>query len=396
MRGAIREYAWGSCTFIPELLGEPSPAERPQAELWLGAHPSAPSVVGGRPLDELVAADPAGILGSQVVAAFGARLPFLVKVLAAERPLSLQVHPSADQAATGFAREEAAGIRLDDARRAYVDDWPKPELICALTELEAMCGFRPVAESRRLVATLARLGAERLAGYVTAVQKPADLRRLVEWLLTLDGRAGELLVDEVARACQRVDGEFAGSCRWGARLADAYPGDVGVVVALLLNYVRLAPGDALYLPAGRMHAYLRGAGVEVMATSDNVLRGGLTAKRVDVAELLAVLDVAPERVPVLRPRTDGTQRVYRTDAPYFELSRVEVTAGGARLYGGGPQILLCVEGSVRLRAGEFDGADHVVLSRGGAAFAGAATHGLDVQGRGVLFRATVPGMAVRR
>ncbi|MQA77067.1 MAG: mannose-6-phosphate isomerase, class I [Streptosporangiales bacterium] len=381
----VQPYPWGSRTVIAELLGEPVPAPGPQAELWLGAHPRAPSRVGGIALSEVIADDPGSTLGAAVTAEFGPRLPFLLKVLAADSPLSLQVHPSPAQAREGYAGEEAAGVPVDADHRNYRDDWPKPELICALTDFDGLCGFRDPESSRRLFELLVRHGARVLRPYADALEPGADLGALVARLLTADPAHADALVTEVARASASVSESGEADLAWAVDLAAAYPGDPGVVVALLLHHVRLAPGEALYLPAGNLHAYLHGAGVEVMAASDNVLRGGLTGKHIDVPELLRVLDARPVDVDVLRPRVDGAEAVYDTAARHFRLSCIDVSAEPVTLPGGGPQILLCVAGTAEVRAGD----EHVTLRGGRAAFVGAATACAVLSGSGRVYRATV-------
>lgn len=396
LTNTVQPYAWGSHTFIPELLGRRSPTPEPQAELWLGAHPRGPSLVDGRPLADLVAEAPESVLGSAVLDEFGPRLPFLLKVLAADAPLSLQVHPSAEQARAGYADEDTRGVPVDAENRNYRDDWPKPELIVALTPFEALCGFRTPAESHQVFAALVSRGAETLRPYAEELARLGGdagpgLSRLVGRLLREPRDLAAKLVSDADAACGSgppPDG-LADDWRLVARLAPAYPDDPGVLVALLLNHIRLAPGEGVYLPAGNLHAYVDGAGVEVMASSDNVLRGGLTGKHVDVPELLSVLDATPRTVDVLRPRPVAGEAVYAADTPYFRLSSVEPGAGEVRLTGGAPQLLLCVAGVVTARAGD----EHVRLSRGDSVFVPADTPAVELAGEGHVFRATVPSPA---
>ncbi|HEX6446433.1 MAG TPA: mannose-6-phosphate isomerase, class I [Streptosporangiales bacterium] len=394
LTGTVQPYAWGSHTFIPELLGRRSPTPEPQAELWLGTHPRGPSLVDGRPLADLVAEAPEPVLGAAVVGEFGPRLPFLLKVIAADAPLSLQVHPSAEQARAGYAAENDRGVPVDAPHRNYRDDWPKPELLVALTPFEALCGFRPPGEAHRLFGVLAARGAEGVRPYADELAVLAGsptatgLADIVGRLLREPPDTAAKLVAEVDAACGAgppPDG-LADDLRLATRLAAAYPDDPGVLVALLLNHVRLGPGAGVHLPAGNMHAYLDGAGVEVMACSDNVLRGGLTPKHVDVPELLRVLDATPREVDVLRPAPVGGVADYVTDTPYFRLSSVEPENGPASLPGGTPQILLCVAGSVTAHAG----GEHVRLSRGDSAFVRADAGDVTVVGEGRLFRASTP------
>lgn len=383
LSGVVQPYAWGSPTFLASLQGR-EPTGDPEAELWLGDHPVAPAQVrvAGRllPLPELIAADPLAALGG----ADRPALPYLLKILAAAAPLSLQAHPSAAQAAAGFAREEAAGIPRTAPHRTFRDPNPKPELVCALTPFDALCGFRPVAET---VDLLASLGVARLGPILTALRDdgaPA-LPGVVGSILRGDASVSAALVDEVVAACERPDGPYAAERSWAVRLAAAYPGDPGVVLALLLNLVTLAPGEALFLGPGNLHAYLEGAAVEIMANSDNVLRGGLTPKHVDVPALIEILDTSVGRPEVQRP--SGPLHTYRCPVPEFSLVRV-VLDGTDRPVGfepSGPEILLVTAGEV-VAAGP-DGAP-VVLRAGEAAFVPAEDGPYTVVGAGTVFRAT--------
>src|SRR5215213_5300085 len=292
LQTSVRHYPWGSRTVIPELLGKPSPAERPYAELWVGAHPDEPSVLSdGTPLDKAIERRPEEMLGADVRARFGDRLPFLMKVLAADKPLSLQAHPTNEQAQAGFAAEEAAGVPRDDPTRTFKDPCHKPELLLALTPVEALCGFRPVEESLHC---MAKLQVPELKPTIAALAR-GGLRAAIPQLIALSPETRSVLVSAVAAAAGRFvaahDPEFINTYRWAASLAETYPGDPGVVISLMCNHLKLAPGEAVYLPAGNLHAYLSGAGVEVMACSDNVLCVWLTTKHVDPAVLTDVLDV---------------------------------------------------------------------------------------------------------
>ncbi|NMH97278.1 mannose-6-phosphate isomerase, class I [Pseudonocardia acidicola] len=386
LKNPVRPYAWGSRTVIAELLGEPVPSAHPQAELWLGAHPADPSHLvrsDGEEVSlvEAVTADPENLLGRGRTDRWNGRLPFLLKVLAADEPLSLQAHPSAEQAATGFERENAAGIAIDAAERNYRDPSHKPELICALTEFHALVGFRDPATSVRL---LRALDVPELAAHselLAAQPGPDGLRALFTTWITLP----QSVLDELVPALQQgsirlaaADGEFQAEARTVLELSERYPGDAGVLAALLLNRVVLQPGEALYLPAGNLHAYLSGAGVELMANSDNVLRGGLTPKHVDVPELLRVLDFAAGPPPVCTGRRDGEWITYDTPADEFLLRRWDTTqAVGAAgtVPDGGPRILICTAGGVCLRSGERI----VELTRGRSLFLAAADRKIEIE-----------------
>ncbi|MFJ9927475.1 mannose-6-phosphate isomerase, class I [Streptomyces misionensis] len=374
----VRPYAWGSPTAIPRLLGT-EPTGEPQAEMWMGAHPGAPSRTARGTLAEVIDADPERELGKETVARFGPRLPFLLKILAADAPLSLQVHPDLAQAREGYADEERRGVPLDAPERNYKDANHKPELICALTEFDGLCGFRP---PQRTADLLAALGVDSLKPYVDLLHaRPEDaaLREVLTAILTADRAETARTVAEAAAACARLGGDHAPY----AELAHHYPGDPGVLAAMLLNHVRLQPGEALFLGAGVPHAYLSGLGVEIMANSDNVLRCGLTPKHVDVPELLRVVRFEAGDPGVLRPEAapDG-EEVYETLIDEFRLSRHVLPAGGTAhdLTRDTPQILLCTAGAVR--AGEHE------LGPGQSVFVPAGEKA-GISGAGTVFRATV-------
>jgi mannose-6-phosphate isomerase len=384
LSNGVRFYPWGSRTVIPDLLGEPVPADRPYAELWVGAHPDEPSVLSdGRPLDEAIEQHPDALLSAAVCERFGPRLPFLMKVLAAEQPLSLQAHPTTEQARAGFAAEEAAGVPHDDVTRTFKDPFHKPELLLALTTFEALCGFRPVEESLHC---LAKLQVPVLKPTIAALAR-GGLRAAIPQLLALSGKRRTELVEAVAEAAGRFvaahDPEFINTYRWAATLAQTYPGDPGVVISLMCNHLKLAPGEAVFLPAGNLHAYLSGAGIEVMASSDNVLRGGLTHKHVDLAALIEVLDFTDGRVPILHPVHGPGGLRYPVPVEDFDLTRCQLDGLSGSLTTRGPQVLLCTEGTAVLTSADGE----LVLEKGSSAFVPAGAP-LAVRGPAVLYRTT--------
>ena len=384
LQNTVRHYPWVSRTVIPELLGEVTPADRPYAELWMGAHPDAPSVLSdGTPLDKAIEQQSEALLGADVRARFGDRLPFLLKVLAAEQPLSLQAHPTIEQAQAGFAAEEAAGVPRDDPTRTFKDRCHKPELLLALTPFEALCGFRPVEESLHC---LAKLQVPELKPTIAALAR-GGLRAAIPQLLALFPEQRESLVSAVAEAAARFvaahDPEFINTYRWAASLAETYPGDPGVVISLMCNHLKLAPGEAVFLPAGNLHAYLSGAGVEVMASSDNVLRGGLTGKHVDLAALIEVLDFTDGRVPVIHPVLGPGGLRYRVPVEDFDLTRIQLDTQPGTLTTRGPQVLLCTEGAAELVSAEGE----LTLGKGQSAFVPAGAQ-VTASGPAVLYRAT--------
>ncbi|MGZ9931284.1 mannose-6-phosphate isomerase, class I [Streptomyces sp. NC-S4] len=380
LTNTIRPYAWGSTTALPALLGV-EPTGEPQAEMWMGAHPGAPSRIdrgaGERALSDVIAADPEGELGAATVAKFGPRLPFLFKILAAGAPLSLQVHPDPVQARTGFEDEERRGIPIDADHRNYKDPNHKPEMICALTAFDGLCGFRPPSEAADL---LAGLEVDSLKPYVDLLRahpEEAALREMLTAVLTADRAEMAHTVHEVAAAVTRIGGRYTPY----ATLVHHFPGDPGVIAAMLLNHVRLQPGEAMFLGAGVPHAYIDGLGVELLANSDNVLRAGLTPKHVDVPELLKIARFEPGDPNLLRPEGDA-EEVYETPIDEFRLSRFLLAPGGAPhvLPDGAPQILLCTAGSPQ--AGEL------ALTPGESVFVPAGEK-VELSGTGTIFRATV-------
>ncbi len=389
LTNVVKPYAWGSRTAIAELRGLPSPAPTPEAELWMGAHPSSPSRItkdGSEvALDACILHDPEGELGQESLSTFGPKLPFLLKVLAAGAPLSLQAHPTAAQAKVGFARENAQGLALDAPTRSYKDDNHKPEVLCAVSPFWALSGFRGAAEAATL---LAALEVPALLPIVATLRGPnEDGAKIREVFLALFAHPekGRLASEVIARAEALGRHGFPAEAEWTARLGKEYPGDVGVVVALLLNLVRLAPGEALFLDAGNLHAYLEGTGIELMASSDNVLRGGLTVKHVDVGGLAEVLEFAPTGIPRARrvATPEGTIE-YRTSAKEFLLARLMVDGSRPLPKRTGPQILLAVGGSVVVSRGT----ESLVLRSGESAYLPHSAEGVTVSGQGTLFRGT--------
>ncbi|MFG3529414.1 mannose-6-phosphate isomerase, class I [Streptomyces sp. NPDC047917] len=402
LSNTVRPYAWGSTTAIPELLGI-APTGEPQAEMWMGAHPGAPSLLTRvtspsagpgtntdpartpgdhtpeQPLTDVIAADPERELGRAVVEKFGPRLPFLLKLLAAGAPLSLQVHPDLAQAERGYADEERRSVPIDAPHRTYKDANHKPELICALTPFAGLCGFRRPTEAAE---AMAALGVDSLKPYVDllgAHPEEAALREVLTAILGADPAEMAETVNLAAAAAERLGGAHAPY----ARIAHHFPGDRGVIAAMLLNYVELQPGEALFLGAGVPHAYLDGLGVEIMANSDNVLRCGLTPKHIDVPELLRIVRFEATDPGVLRPEASPTgEELYETPVDEFRLSRFDLSPGAAPvdLTRDTPQILLCTGGAPK--AGELD------LAPGASVFVPSGEK-VEVSGTGTLFRATV-------
>ncbi|MDE0448364.1 MAG: mannose-6-phosphate isomerase, class I [Spirochaetaceae bacterium] len=412
LENPIQHYAWGSKTALARLQGRQAATE-PEAEVWIGAHPQAPSVVtvAGRrvTLDRLLADRPDEMLGP-AVERFGAELPFLLKVLAVAEPLSIQAHPSLEQAAEGFAREQAAGIAPDAPNRNYRDRNHKPELAVALEPYWMMSGFRPYAE---LVHHLEVVGVPELRAANDGLRRQPTGRALAALMATvlqlsdreradLVSRTEEHAASQLRREDRGSNPEDTGSpssalteaetaSRWVQRLAASYPGDAGVLSPYLLNVLHLAPGEGTFTGAGTLHAALSGTAVELQANSDNVLRGGLTVKHVDVPELLRVARFVPQEAAVLNPAADANgERRYPTPAAEFALSSVALdTLHGAPFVGttAGPEILLFLYGDAAVTGS--DGRT-VGCRPGEALFVPAAVKGYRVNGKATMFRARVP------
>ncbi|MDT5084934.1 MAG: mannose-6-phosphate isomerase [Mycobacterium sp.] len=383
LRGAIRTYAWGSRTAIAEFTGRPVPAAHPEAELWLGANPGDPAFLeepdGEVSLLQAVVADPEGQLGAAARARFGDVLPFLLKVLAAEEPLSLQAHPSSEQAAEGYRREERLGIPVNSPVRNYRDASHKPELLVALQQFDVLAGFRPAAQTVELLRALAVSDLDPFIDLLNDQSDANGLRALFTTWITAPQPDIDVLVTAV------LDGainylssgatEFTAVAKTVLELGERYPGDAGVLAALLLNRITLGPGEGIFLSAGNLHAYLRGVGLEVMANSDNVLRGGMTPKHVDVPELLRVLNFNPTTESQLHAQThpDGLASFY--DTPTVEFAASMLTLGDDQIghevdapsRHDGPQILLCIEGATAVHGK----AAALTLTRGVAAWVAA-------------------------
>ncbi|PZT91088.1 MAG: mannose-6-phosphate isomerase, class I [Gordonia sp. (in: high G+C Gram-positive bacteria)] len=404
--GVVRPYAWGSRTAIAALRGMPTPSAHPEAELWFGAHPAAPAIVRDdareNTLLEVIDADPRAELGTLCAERYDGRLPFLMKILAAEEPLSLQAHPSLQQAKEGFARENERGIDVGASDRNYRDENHKPELVVALSEFHALAGFRDVRETVDLLRVLQVPELDSHLGMIAGQPDSQGLRALFTTWITLPESALSTLIPAVLAGAIRYlesgQDRFAAEARTVLEIGENYPLDPGVLAVLLLNRVTLAPGEGLYLPAGNLHAYLWGTAVEVMANSDNVLRGGLTPKHVDVPELLRVLDFTPVAPGDIAPsiHTLNTELIYQTPAAEFRLSKVELDGTGLRRPSSilfdvpGPQILLCTTGSIELRGPS----GHLVVPQGRAAWLGDNDPDVIVHAASAhttFFRGLVPG-----
>lgn len=383
----LQHYAWGATDSIPAFLGTP-PDGRPVAEAWFGAHPSGPAQTEfGRDLGAYIAEAPHSRLGEDVVARFGTDLPYLLKLIAPARPLSLQVHPNLHQARAGHEREQARGVPA--AQRNYPDANHKPELVYALTTFEAVSGFRAPRRAAELLSGLQASLARDLRQDLRTQPGASGVQAAFTRLLHASDRAG---VDAVVAECdRRLRTQASPSPRADeivVRLGTAYPGDPGAVAALLLNPVTLQPGEVMFIPAGCVHAYLSGFGIEVMANSNNVLRAGLTHKHVDVEELLATVDcLAAPPLRIAAEMLDDATGVFYAPVDDFELSVCRLQQDpGRQLRGRGPRVLVAAEGTVSVATD----AERRTLQRGDSLFAAADEGAVRVAGTGVLVQADVP------
>jgi len=394
MKNTVQEYAWGSFTAIAELLGATSPAKMPQAELWMGAHPKAPSMVtcdgNWISLLELIEKNPDHILGKKVAEKFDNRLPYLFKVLAAAKPLSIQAHPSRDQAKQGFERENRQGIPIDAYNRNYKDDNHKPECICAHTLFWALNGFRKISSIVGLMEKICPQGLKKQLDTLQKQQSPIELKNFFHTLMTMNHKQQtQIIAHAVSNAKKFTDDDPA--YKWMIDLHKEYPADIGVFSPILLNLICLEPGQAMFLPAGDLHAYLDGVGIELMANSDNVLRGGLTPKYIDMPELLNVLNFEEREVNILETKQiNECEWVYASYAEEFVLSIIHLKQG---MRYNSPahrsiEILLCTNGSARIS--DLGKNDELAIDKGTSILIPASVKKYSLTGDVTLYKAAVP------
>lgn len=386
LENPVRSYDWGSITALPAILGV-RPTGRPQAELWAGAHPGSPSrLAGGGPaLDEYLATDPETLLGPVATARFGDRLPFLLKILTVDRPLSIQVHPTIAQAEAGYAADDAAGVPLTAPHRRYRDRSHKPEMVVAMTPFEALLGF---ADPPATAGTLAGFDLPALGPLVGAL-RAGSLRDAVDVVLGASpDEAGALAAEVTAVAAKSAAADDRGLFDLIARLAVDHPADRGILLALLMEHVRLEPGDAAFVPAGVPHCYLHGVAVEPQASSDNTLRAGLTPKHVDLDEVARILRYEPGGVLRVSPATTGRpghEAVFPVPVDEFVLTRWDLDGAAAEVGDGrpAPWVLLVLSGRVEV----VSGVDVVAVGPGEAVFVPAADAGgvPTLRGSGTVF-----------
>jgi mannose-6-phosphate isomerase len=397
LRNHIREYAWGSKTFIANLQGKDEASKEPQAELWMGTHLFAPSrvMINGREesLRDIINENPEKMLGKKIAVKFKNELPFLFKILAAASPLSIQVHPNKAQAEKGFKRENGDDIPLNSNERNYKDDNHKPELICALTNFELMCGFQPINE------IIERIKYLKLEDLIQGIEElgidpsAKNLKKMFSELMSKHNndqtKQVSILINKLAELKPRNENEIL-IFRWIARLAAIYPKDMGIFSPLFLNVVKLKPGEALFIKAGVLHAYLNGCGVEIMANSDNVLRCGLTPKKVDFSELIKTLKFDDKGLKRIQPKFIKNENLYQTPAKEFQLSKILVknTEPFIKANISSVEIILCIDGSGSITWSEST----LELKTGDSVFIPFAISEYSIEGSMELFRVVVPTM----
>lgn len=394
LKNTIQEYAWGSRDAIAKLLGEKAPSENPQAELWMGAHPKAPSLVRLSDrwvsLDTLLDQDPVGILGQAVSKRFNGKLPFLFKVLSAAQPLSIQAHPSLAQAQKGFDRENRLGIPIDAQNRNYRDANHKPECICALAPFWAMVGFR---KPRDIIALMEAAWPEDALPELKPLRGesgPDGMKHFYQAIMKIDDTRKQHLIGSLIDNIH-LKTDLNSVFEWVSKLYDAYPSDMGVLSPMILNLIRLKPGQALFLPAGMPHAYLEGLGIELMANSDNVLRGGLTNKHIDIPELMQTLEFRSGEPEILLPKKISECELrYFAGSAEFELSRLVVKNG--RVFTSAAErsveLLICVEGEAVAEISK----DHqtIQITKGVSVIVPASIGAYSMKGNAQLYKAGVP------
>ena len=394
----IQRYAWGSTDGIARVTGNPDHGGFPAAELWMGAHPLGPcfaarreagAATGNDPKDSLaslIEREPAEMLGGITSVRYGASLPFLFKILSAARPLSLQVHPNLDKARAGFAREDALGIPIDSPERCFRDRNQKSELIMALTPFTCLCGFRAVTDS---VGLMSELESEAFSPALSYLRNTGDYRGFLASLLSLPAAASRELARE-ARRLAKARTAITGPFSYVSYLAEHYPDDIGIISPLYLNSLALSPGEALFLDPGIPHTYLEGTALELMTNSDNVLRGGLTAKKIQTPEFLDVLDPSVYEPSILvAAKGESAFRRFITPCGDFELSVAELDSSDAAIPSGKPAILLVTEGAMKLSCADVAGwrGD---ARKGSVHFIPAAASRITISGTGRAYLASLP------
>ena len=389
LKNTIQTYVWGSYDGIPAFTGIVNTDDEPMAELWMGSHPAAPSrVLVGKDavrLDKFIAEHPLKILGKPTNDKYGASLPFLFKVLSAANPLSLQVHPTKEQAENGFARENEAGIPLLSPLRNYKDRNHKQEILMAITGFTIMCGFR---DERQTVEYIGRIDSPILSEAIQRLNK-GGYRAFCHYLLELEPENRKSAIEAALTVTNgTASTEEHAAFALASQLAAHYPGDIGCLAPLYLNVLNLNPGEAVFLPEGIMHTYIKGTGLELMANSDNTLRGGLTAKHLDIPELLEVLNPEPYKPEILKPEASRTLFTYHTHATDFELSTINMKEGTFSFSATAPAIIIGCSGELLASSSNEETCK---VGRGSIVFIPASGSTITFTGNGTFYIASTPG-----
>jgi mannose-6-phosphate isomerase len=394
LKNPVQKYEWGSRTEIQTLLGRPVPGTKPMAELWMGAHPKAPSQVSldgkWKSLIEVIRTDPVSILGKNVAQAFSNNLPFLFKIVAVDRPLSLQVHPDQRQAKEGFKRENDLGVPMEAQNRNYKDENHKPELVYALTPFQCLKGFRKADEVLKLMEKV--LAQDLFSELRILRQEPNSkgVERFFNALLNMETMRQKDITARAKRIAEGLD-SYDPAFQWVARLHREYNSDIGVLSPLFLNLVDLDPGEAIYTAAGELHTYLIGSGIELMANSDNVIRGGLTSKHKDIPELLRIVNYESGSIHKIRPELRGKcGKVYPTPVKEFLLSVISVNKKASYVSpkGRSAEIMICLNGKAEIRDDQTG--DSVSLNKGRSVLVPAAVDQYSIRGNAEIYKASVP------
>lgn len=388
LNNVIQNYAWGSHISLSSLFEFENPNNEPQAELWMGAHPNGCSKLAELELSlaDYIEKNTHSVLGDYTANRYG-QLPYLFKVLAARTPLSIQVHPNKRNSEIGFERENAQGIALSAGNRNYKDPNHKPELVYAITVYKAMNGFRPIAD---IITLFEEVSIEALSDDVAALKQAPDSQGLKAFftnVLTFAGDKKDAALEQLSCHYDRTDlsTNVLQALEYSQNFANQYPGDNGVLAPLLLNIVELQPGEAMFLHAETPHAYVQGTALEIMASSDNVLRAGLTPKHIDVDELLANTrfeSIAPNDI-LLKPIELEGRHHFPVSVDDFKFDVVEVTGTGQKLHVRSAEIVFCIEGEVAV----ISGSKSIVLIAGDSIFVPNSAVEYQCEGKGRLARA---------
>jgi mannose-6-phosphate isomerase len=399
LHNTIQTYRWGSHEFIPRLQGRPSPSPDPEAELWMGAHPNAPSYIISETeklsLEKYIQQNPETILGKETARKFHNTLPFLFKVLAAEKPLSIQAHPDKTQAEQGYERENKEGIPLDARHRIYKDRNHKPEIICALTPFTALNGFMPYDKIINSLEQVKSASLKPFLSFLKQNRNESGLRYFFKQVMTCDPDRKNTIIEDIINVAETRKNDHPRN-KWILSLNREYPGDIGIICMFLLHFITLIPGEAMFLPACQFHSYIHGAGIELMANSDNVLRGGLTPKHIDIPELLKIIRFTPSEIRSIQPGTNNRhEKIYTTPAEEFLL--VSISLDRDTLYTSPEkrtvEILLCTGGKIVITI--FPDGEPALMKKGTSVFIPASVDHYTLKGPGSIYKATVPASVIQ-